>query len=107
MITLLLPLLCAASYYLGAHAKVTTPIWSRYPEWLDDYFLCAACSGFAYGAFWSFWFWWWGFPLFGYRDYFMIPLCAIGSIAWTPFFARILIDSLTSLPQKPKIKRKK
>lgn len=41
--------LCVAAYYLVARAKLTEPLWSRYPGWLDYWTTCAACSGFWYG----------------------------------------------------------
>lgn len=47
---ILLTLLTTSLYYLGGHAKITQPIWSRYPKWLDDYMLCPWCTGFAFGT---------------------------------------------------------
>lgn len=46
----LYPLLTTALYYLAGRAKVTEWAWSRYPPWLEYFTLCAACSGFWYGA---------------------------------------------------------
>ena len=40
------PVLAAALYYLGYHAKITEPIWSRYGTGAFDKFMrCPACSG--------------------------------------------------------------
>ena len=39
------PLICTALYYLGAHAAITQWLWSRYPKWLDELTMCAACAG--------------------------------------------------------------
>jgi hypothetical protein len=46
----LYPLLTTALYYLGAKAMITSPLWSRYPPWLDSFLSCAACAGTWYGA---------------------------------------------------------
>jgi len=42
--------LSAAAYYLVSRAKVTEPLWRRYPKPVEYWTLCAACSGFWYGA---------------------------------------------------------
>lgn len=46
----LLPIITAAMYHLGARAKITASIHSRYPERFSNYMNCAACSGTAYGV---------------------------------------------------------
>jgi len=46
-------LLCAAMFYLGSRAVVTSFLWSRYPKKLARFMDCAACTGFWWGLFWS------------------------------------------------------
>ncbi len=81
--------ICAGLYYLLARAKITEPIWSRYPSWLDYWMSCAACSGFWYGA---------GCGLLGYRlnlslfdlppqHWLAIPTAAVLGMIWTPVIA--------------------
>lgn len=42
-------ILCAAMFYLGSRAKITSFLWSRYPPSVAAFADCAACSGFWYG----------------------------------------------------------
>lgn len=45
MTELLCLIMATTFYYLGARALITKWLWSTYPEWLDSFMLCAACSG--------------------------------------------------------------
>lgn len=47
----LLPVLSAAVYYLAVQADITKWLWSHYPESLEKFLWCPACSGFWYGVF--------------------------------------------------------
>jgi hypothetical protein len=49
-VALLYAMLTGAAYYLAARAQITRAIWRRYPNWLDKFMACAACSGFWYGV---------------------------------------------------------
>jgi hypothetical protein len=46
---ILYSLLTSAAFYLGSRAKITQPIWSRYPPAFARFMDCAACTGFWYG----------------------------------------------------------
>jgi len=50
VVTILTLVLVAVGYYLLARAKLTRPLWLRYPAWLDAWATCAACSGTWIGA---------------------------------------------------------
>jgi hypothetical protein len=49
---ILYPVLTTMLYYLGWHAVITEPIWSRYPKdsWIEKWAKCPACSSVWYGA---------------------------------------------------------
>lgn len=61
MNAILIALLTAAMFYLGSRAKLTEPLWSRYPSAVASFMDCAACTGFWYGL-----------------------LCAVNLTAWNP-----------------------
>jgi hypothetical protein len=44
-------LLTSAAFYLGSRAKITQPLWSRYPKGFARFADCASCTGFWYGLF--------------------------------------------------------
>lgn len=44
------PVLAAVVYYLGALAMVTRPLWRRYPPWLSRWACCPACAPTWYGG---------------------------------------------------------
>lgn len=46
---ILYTILMGAATYLLTRAKVTEWLWSRYPDWLNNWLDCTACSGFWYG----------------------------------------------------------
>lgn len=46
---LLLGILAAAAHWILARSKITEPLWSRAPAFLDGLLRCAACSGFWLG----------------------------------------------------------
>ncbi len=43
-------MVCAALFYLGSRAVITSWMWSRYSPRLAAFMDCAACTGFWYGA---------------------------------------------------------
>jgi len=47
---ILILVLPAAFWYLGARAEVTRFLWTRYPPSIAKFMDCAACSGAWYGA---------------------------------------------------------
>lgn len=103
----LYPLLCAALYYLAAHALITRWLWSRYPDWLDGFLSCAACSGFWYGAALAAFV---GRPLgldllgLSAAHWATIPLVALASVVWTPLVAWALLRALgSSLAEEPRV----
>lgn len=100
MTTLVLYILvCVALYYLGARAKITKPLWSRYPAWLDELTLCAACSGFWYGLACGGLGWWRELAFLGMpaRDPETLALVAVCAITWTPLGAWLHIRALEKL----------
>lgn len=96
----LYPLLTVALYYLGSRALITQWLWSRYPPRLDAFFLCAACSGFWYGAAVAALL---GLgldvPFLGLAGgaWSTIPIVATCSIVWTPLLASALVRALADL----------
>lgn len=46
-------LLCAASWYVLARARITQALWTRYPRPIAAAARCAACSGFWIGGAWA------------------------------------------------------
>lgn len=86
----LYPILTATFYYLGSRALITRFLWSRYPKWLDNYMLCAACSGFAYGVGVAFGLGWWlELPFLGLSGRWPLTPLIVGlcSTVWTPVVA--------------------
>lgn len=49
MTAILFLTVCTALYYLASRAKITAPLWTRYPEPIAYWTDCAACSGLWYG----------------------------------------------------------
>lgn len=50
MILLAVPIIATSLWYLLSQAVITRWLWSRYPEWLDSWAQCPACSGTWLGA---------------------------------------------------------
>lgn len=96
-ILILYVLVTAAWWYLGAAARITYPIRTRLPDWLQGYLGCAACSGFLYGAGVAAIGEAFGVVLFGLAPYVVIPAIAFASIAATPLVASALLRSLSLL----------
>jgi hypothetical protein len=98
------PVLSVVAWYLAGSAKITKPLWSRYPPWLDAWALCPACSGTWYGfasaallglAGWSF---------FGIVGPLAWVLGALWSTFFTPILARRMYEDLIALApgERPK-----
>lgn len=93
---ILYPLLCACAYYLGAAAKITAWLWSRYPRGFDEFMVCPACSGFWYGLACA------GVGAWLRLDFLGLPprsgytwlLVALCAIVWTPLVSRLHLASL-------------
>ncbi len=81
--------LCTASYYLASRAKITEPLWSRYPDWLEYWASCSACFGFWAGLACGVIGARCGLPLFGLDPDHWLTLAAAGSLGmvWTPIVA--------------------
>lgn len=93
---ILYSMLTSTLYYLLVKATITEFLWSRYPEWLDDFLACAACSGFWYGLLVGVM----GFALdlsflgLPGRAWYTIPLVGACSIVWTPLVSALMLKSL-------------
>lgn len=94
MQTLVLYALCtAALFYLGSRAKITQPLWSRYPQKLAIFMDCAACTGFWYGlAVAAVGGYGLGLPLLGLPGDrpSTIAAASLASVAWTPMVAALM-----------------
>jgi len=100
MTILLYPLLTVAAFYLFARAMITKSLWSRYPDWLDRYTLCAACSGFAYGVAVALAIGWTqDLPFLGLSGRFWVTpiVVGLGSIVWTPILGDFHVRALQNL----------
>jgi hypothetical protein len=94
-------LLTTGLYYLGAWAKITEPMWSRYPQRLVPFMECAACTGMWYGIAVGLAGWYLGLPFLGLSSQQQAPLyaCVVGlcSMVWTPPAAWLLLRALHEL----------
>lgn len=94
------PMMSGALYYLASRAEITRWLWSRYPKWLDNFTLCAACLGFwlslALGVAGG---WYLGLPFLGLpgRTLYTPLVVAVCGIVWTPPIAYIVLESLARL----------
>lgn len=98
-IAILYGTLTAFAYYIGARAKITEWLWSRYPAWLDYWMVCPACIGFWYGLGCGFLGAYYDWPLFGLDpDHWLTVLIAgaIGTV-WTPIIAYAHTKAWTEL----------
>lgn len=94
--------LAATTWYLGAAAEVTAPLWRRYPPWLDRWATCAACSGTWYTAGWALalrhlrgW------SFFGLQDPLGIVLVALVGTWVVPILAAIHVKALRAIHGAP------
>jgi Na+(H+)/acetate symporter ActP len=100
MTIVLYVLLTTALYYLFARATITKPLWSRYPQWLDYYTMCAACSGFLYGVAVALAIGWTqDLPFLGLSGRFWVTpiVVGLGSLVWTPILADLHVRALLQL----------
>ena len=105
---ILYPVLATALYYLGARARITYALWSRYPPWLDHWASCSACSGAWYTAVLAMIFGWWrGWEFFGLS--LKNPAFVVVALLWgtvtTPLLAYLHTFALVAMqdpsPQDP------
>ncbi len=93
-------LLTTTAFYLLSQAMITKWLWSKYPTWLDTYFSCSACSGFAYGVACAITIGrtynldFLGLPA---TSWFTPVIVGLGAIAWTPLLAYLHINALRKL----------
>lgn len=95
-------LLTTAIYYLMSRALITKFLWSRYPNILDQYFLCAACSGFLYGGAVALAIGWTqDLPFLGLPGQFWVTPIIVGlcSMVWTPILGRLHVRSMIKLDE--------
>jgi hypothetical protein len=94
--------LSAAAYYLVSRAKLTEPLWRNYPKPVEYWTLCAACSGFWYGACAAVLL---GRPL--HLDFAGLPsgawytplVAGLASMVWTPIVGRAMVVGWMDLLQ--------
>jgi hypothetical protein len=82
-------LLAYIGHYLLARATITSWLWSRYPDWLDRWAMCPACSGTWIGVACATYFGWvkhW--PLAGVAGNTVLAVVLAG--AWTMFTTPLL-----------------
>lgn len=91
--------LCTAAYYLISRAKITQPLWSRYPAWLDYWTSCAACSGFWYGIGCAALGRALGLPLLGIPPdvWYVWPVAGSLGLVWTPIVSFVMAYSWSAL----------
>lgn len=99
MIVILYILLTSATYYLTAHARITSWLWRRYPPAVERFAQCAACSGAWYGFFWGVIGAWqqWSFLGLPGRAPLTILMIGFGSVVWTPIVAHAQLHALHAL----------
>ena len=101
---LLFAFLTTALYYLGAWAKITTFLWSRYSPFFTEFTECAACSGTWYGFVVGLWGWYLDLPFLGLSPAriqaptyaLVVGMCAM---VWTPILAWMQLRVLHDLAQ--------
>jgi hypothetical protein len=93
------PLICAALYYLGAQALITSFLWGRYPPRLDKFMSCSACSGTWYGFLCGALGWWrnWSFVGLPGRDWLTILVIGLCSMIWTPLLANQHLNAMRQI----------
>ncbi len=97
---ILYPLLCGAAWYLGSYAKITAPVHTRLPGWLQSYLTCPACSGTLYGFLVAVVLGrGYGLPFLGLSgDEGLMPILVAGcSMIWTPVVGAVLMRAMTSI----------
>lgn len=81
---ILIAFITPALFHLGARAKLTQPIHSRYPERLVDFMNCAACAGAWYAMILAALFYVGGWPIFASTSWLTIPIAGLAAIWWVP-----------------------
>lgn len=96
-------LLTTGLYYLGAWAKITKPLWSRYPNGLTSFMECAACTGMWYGTLVGLCGWYADLPFLGLSTQQEAPVYAllvgVCAMVWTPPLAWLHLRALHEIAQ--------
>jgi hypothetical protein len=93
---LIYALITPALYYLGSQALITRWLWGRYPQRVDAFMSCAACSGTWYGVMMAWVGWWqkWSFLGLDPRHWLTVVVVGLCSCFWTPVLSRRMLDSM-------------
>lgn len=93
------PLLTAALYYLLARAQISEFLWSRYPQSIDRFMACAACTGFWYGIGVAFIGWAYQLPFLALppREPHTVIIVGLCSMIWTPVVSWLHLVALDQL----------
>lgn len=83
-------LITSALFHFGSRARVTQPLWSRYPLALARFMDCAMCSGAWYGLLVTVIALSLGYNYPGLKDQHALVACFFGSAVWTPIVAGIV-----------------
>ena len=96
-------LITTGLYYLGAWAKITMPIWGRYPRSIVSFMECAACTGMWYGVLVGLGGWYTGLPFLGLSTSQHAPVYAgavgLCAMVWTPPLAWLHLRALHEIAQ--------
>lgn len=93
----LIAFITPALFHLGARAKLTQPIHSRYPAWLTDLANCAACAGAWYALATAAVLLAVDWPVLGLTTWWALPLAWLFGSVWTPIAANWHESALMSL----------
>ena len=97
----LVPILATVVWYLASMATITRWLWSRYPDWLDSWATCPACSGtwYSVAVYWIL-----GRPLFDFpaRSLAGTVACGLTGTFFVPLLAWALAAALRNVHQEQK-----
>lgn len=94
---ILIAFITPALFYLGARAKLTQPLHSRYPAWLSGFMNCAACAGAWYAMATAAVFLAAGWTVFYSTSWWAVPTAGLASIWWTPIAVDLQESALLRL----------
>ena len=98
---ILIAFIAPALFYLGARARLTQPIHSRYPSWLVGFMNCAACAGGWYGMLIAVVVLAGGWEGWGAASWLLIPAAGLAMIWWTPVAVDLQENALMRLAAPP------